>query len=185
MSPTTTFAHGISVERAELGASDSGYHLNADFDISLGREVEDAINKGVALSFLVEFVLMEPSKYWFDQEAASASLSIRLSYHALSRQYLLHVGTRQSTFSTLQEAVEELRKIRGWMAIDKPALDKISIKKDVPYYAMLRMRLDQNKLPKRLQVSVIGSESWNLVSERYRWIPSLDKPEKLDKEPGK
>lgn len=174
-------AHGINVERAELIASDSGYQINADFDIALGREVEDAINKGVALHFLVEFVLMEPSKYWFDQEAASASLPIRLSYHALSRQYLLHVSTRQSTFATLQEAVEELRKIRSWMAIDKPSLDKISIKKDVPYYAMLRMRLDPNKLPKPLQVSAIGSESWDLISERHRWTPSLEKPEKPEK----
>ncbi len=179
------FAHGINVERAELVAGDEGYHVNADFDIVLGREVEDAINKGVALSFLVEFVLMEPNKYWFDQEAASASLSIRLSYHALSRQYLLHVGNRQSTFATLPEAIEELSKVRNWVAIDKSALDKAAIKKENAYYAMLRMRLDQSKLPKPLQVSAIGSESWNLISERHRWTPALDKAEKPEKEPGK
>lgn len=171
---------GITVERAELMTGEDSHHINADFSINLSREIEDAINKGVALSFLVEFVLMEPHKYWFDQEAASASLSLRLSYHALSRQYLLNIGNRQSTFSTLQETIEELSKLRSWTAIDKSV-----IKKDVPYYAMLRMRLDQSKLPKPLQVSAIGSENWNLISERFRWVPVLDKPEKSEKDSGK
>ena len=165
-------APGISVERAELQAVEDSYQLNADFAVSFSREVEEAINKGVALNFLVEFVLMEPNKYWLDQEAASTSLSIRLSYHALSRQYLLKTSTRQSTYTTLSEALEELGKVRSWVVMEKTA-----IKKEAPYYAMLRMRLDQNKLPKPLQVSAIGSENWDLVSERYRWTPVLEKPE--------
>jgi hypothetical protein len=80
----------------------------------------------------------------------------------------------QSTYATLQEALEELSKVRGWVVMEKTA-----VKKDLPYYAMLRMRLDQSKLPKPLQVSAIGSESWNLVSERHRWIPLLEKPEAI------
>jgi hypothetical protein len=165
-------AEGINVERAELQAEDETYQVNADFGVTFSREVEEAINRGVTLNFLVEFVLMEPNKYWLDQEISSASLSMRLSYHALSRQYLLTTGTRQSTYATLQEAVEELGKVRAWTVMEKSA-----IKKEAPYYAMLRMRLDQNKLPKPLQVSAIGSESWNLVSERHRWTPVLEKPE--------
>jgi hypothetical protein len=169
---TSAQAQGISVEHAELQAVDESYQLNADFAISFSPELEEAINRGVTLNFLVEFVLMEPNKYWLDQEIASASLSMRLSYHALSRQYLLTTGTHQATYATLQEALEELGKVRGWTVMEKTA-----IKKEAPYYAMLRMRLDQNKLPKPLQVSVIGSESWSLVSERHRWVPVLEKPE--------
>lgn len=170
--PGQAYAQSISVERAELQEVEDSYQVNADFMVVFSREVEEAINKGVTLSFLVEFVLMQPNKYWFDHEAASASLTIRLSYHALSRQYLLKTGMHQSTYTTLQEALEDLGKVRGWVVMEKTA-----IKKDLPYYAMLRMRLDQNKLPKPLQVSVIGSESWNLVSERFRWTPALEKPE--------
>ncbi|HEY7987083.1 MAG TPA: DUF4390 domain-containing protein [Methylophilaceae bacterium] len=166
----TVHAEGINVERAELQAEDETYQVNADFGITFSREVEEAINRGVTLNFLVEFVLMEPNKYWLDQEIASASLSIRLSYHALSRQYLLTTGTRQSTYATLPEALEELGKVRNWTVMEKTA-----IKKETPYYAMLRMRLDQNKLPKPLQVSAIGSENWNLMSERHRWVPALEK----------
>lgn len=169
-------AQGISVERAELLPAGDGWHLNADFKIRFSKEVEEAINKGVALHFLVEFVLMEPNKYWFDQEAASDSLPIKLSYHALSRQYLLNSGTHQYTFTSLSEALEEMGRLRGWEIHEKSPL-----KKDTPYYAMLRMRLDQNKLPKPIQVSAIGSEDWDLISDRHRWTPNLDKAEKTEK----
>lgn len=174
--PFAVQAQGIAVENAELLPAEGGWHLNADIKMQFSKEVEEAVNKGVVLHFLVEFVLMETNKYWFDQEAASDSMSIKLSYHALSRQYLVTVGSRQFTFASLQEALKEMGKLRNWEIQEKEPL-----KKDAAYYAMLRMRLDQNKLPRPIQVSAIGSEDWDLVSERHKWTPSLDKPEKSDK----
>jgi hypothetical protein len=169
-------AAGIKVEHAELAPTEEAYQLNAGFNIDFSAEVEEAVNKGVVLYFLVEFALMEPRSYWFDEELTSASQAIRLSYHALSRQYLINVGGHQTTFASLQEAVQALGNIQDW-----PVVEKSMLKKGVPYYAMLRMRLDHNRLPKPLQVNAIGAEKWNLVSERYRWTPVFDKqpsPEK-------
>lgn len=163
-------AAGISVEHAELLPADDAYHLNAEFNIDLSPEVEEAINKGVALSFLVEFALMEPHRYWFDEEVTSASQMVRLSFHALSRQYLVIVANHQLTFASLPEAIEALGHIQDWAVVEKSQL-----KKGIPYYAMLRMRLDQGSLPKPLQVSAIGSEKWDLISERHRWTPGFDK----------
>ena len=165
------FAEGISVERAELTPAEEAYQLSADFSIDFSPEVEEAVNKGVALNFLIEFALMEERTYWFDEEVTSASQVIRLSYHALSRQYLLNTGSHQTTFSSLQEALHALGSLQSWTVVEKSML-----KKGIPYYAMLRMRLDHNRLPKPLQVGVIGSEKWNLISERYRWTPVFDKP---------
>ncbi len=164
-------AAGISVAHAELVPADDAYHLNADFEISFSRELEEAINKGIALNFLIEFVLMEPHRYWVDQEAASTSVVAKVGYHALSRQYLLTLGKRQTSYVTLLEALEALSKLRGL-----PVVEKSTLKKDTNYYALLRMRLDHTRLPKPLQVSALGSEEWNLVSERYRWVPNFDKP---------
>lgn len=165
------WAAGIATEHAELSLVEDAYQLDANFSIDFGPEVEEAINKGVALNFLIEFVLMEPHSYWFDEEVASANQTIRLSYHALSRQYLLNTGSHQTTFSSLPEALKALGHLQGWPVVEKPQL-----KKGVPYYAMLRMRLDHTRLPKPLQVSAIGSDKWSLISERYRWIPGFDKP---------
>jgi hypothetical protein len=164
-------AADITIEHAELVPGDEAYHLNARFGFDFNAEIEEAINKGVALNFLVEFALMEPHHYWFDEEVTSASQTIKLSYHALSRQYLVNVGTHQASYPSFQEAVQALSRIKDWAVVDKSL-----VKKGIPYYAMLRMRLDVNSLPKPLQVSSIGSDKWDLVSERHRWTPNFDKP---------
>ena len=89
-------AAGIQVTHAELVPAESGYLLSADFDIDFTSEIESALNKGVSLSFLVEFQLVSPRKYWFDDEITTVSRHIELSYHALSRQYLLKVAATSS-----------------------------------------------------------------------------------------
>ncbi len=170
-STNPAWAAGITVERAELVQADEAYQLVANFNVEFSSEIEEAVNKGVALHFLIEFALMESRTYWFDEEITSASQSVRLSYHALSRQYLLNIGSHQTTFPTLTEALKALGQLEDW-----PVVEKSQVKKGIPYYAMLRMRLDHGRLPKPLQIGAIGSDKWNLISDRYRWVPALDKP---------
>jgi hypothetical protein len=158
----------LHIKSAELVAAEEAFVLNADFDVTFSNEVEAALNKGVPLSFLVEFQLVTPRRYWFDDEIETSSMEITLGYHALSRQYLLNRNNHQQAFTSLQEAKEELARLRDWRVIDKTLLKKGEV-----YHAGLRIRLDQSKLPKPLQVDVIGSESWNMVSQRYRWTPAL------------
>ena len=168
---TNASAAAITIEKADLLPVEDSFQLDAEFGVDLSPDVEDALNKGVALYFLVEFALMETHRYWFDQEVSSASQMAKLSYHALSRQYLLNIANHQYTFATLQEATKALSTIENWIVVEKSQL-----KRNANYYAMLRMRLDQNRLPKALQVSVMGSEKWNLISDRHRWVPNFEKP---------
>jgi len=164
-------AEGIQVNNAELVLGDNAYELNADFEIAFSPEVEAALNKGVKLSFLIEFQLLSPREYWFDDEITTKSQLIQLSYHALSRQYLINVDQHQKSFTTLQEAKEELSSLRDWVV-----LDKSDIAKGESYQAILRFRLDHSRLPKALQVEALGSEKWTLISERYRWVPNFQHP---------
>ena len=159
----------IHIKSAELSQLEEAYVLNSEFDISLSPFIEDALNKGIPLTFLVEFQLSTPRKYWFDDEVVSQSHHVTLSYHALSRQYLINRSGRQQSYSTLQKAKEDLSKIKDWSVFDKRALKKGEV-----YQAALRVRLDQSKLPKPLQVEAAGSEDWSILSERYRWIPSFN-----------
>jgi hypothetical protein len=147
---------------------DGGYQLNADFSINFTPEVEKALNKGVRLDFLVEFQLVSPREYWFDEEIVTRARRIGLQYHALSRQYLLKVGRQQKSFASLEEAKEELGRLRGWTV-----LGQSDIIAGEQYAALLRFRLDPSRLPKALQVEALGSEKWSMVSERYRWTPAL------------
>jgi len=155
----------IVIKNAELQAIDEAYKLSADFDISFDEAIEEAINKGVPLDFLVEFQIVSPRKYWFDDEIITISTNYTLSYHALSRQYLVSHNGRQTSYETLSEAKQDLMKLDDWKVIDKSQIEKGEV-----YKAALLMRLDQTKLPQALQVEAIGSEHWNLTSQKYEWM---------------
>ena len=45
------------------------------FALSLSPQLEDAVNKGVPLYFLVEFELLRPRWYWWDERTALATLA--------------------------------------------------------------------------------------------------------------
>lgn len=156
----------LTIKNAELSPDEDGFKLNASFDVTLSPPVEEALNKGVPLTFLVEFQLLIPHKYWFDDEIVTTSTKITLNYHALSRQYLLTQMGRQQTFATLAEAKEALSQLHDWQVVEKSLL-----KKDEMYEALLRIRLDHGQLPKPLQVEALASENWNLISPRHRWLP--------------
>ena len=155
----------INIKNAELELQDDYYGLNADVDMSFDKEIEEAINKGVPLNFLIEFQIVSPRKYWFDDEIVTTSQSVSLSYHALSRQYLVNRGAHQQSFASLNEAMRELVTLNDWKVVDKSALEKSEV-----YKAALLIRLDQTKLPKAIQVDTIASEKWNISSQKFEWV---------------
>ena len=158
----------LHIKTAELIPVEDVYVLNADFEVNFSNEVEEALNKGVLLNFLVEFQIVSPRQYWFDDEIVTTSSRVTFSYHALSRQYLINRNNHQLSFATLQEAKNEFSHLRDWRVVEKALL-----KKGENYNAALRIRLDQSRLPKPLQVDVLANDDWNMVSERYRWAPAL------------
>ena len=89
---TSAFAaSSLNIRNADLVAVEDDYALNADIDVKFTDEVEQAVNKGFELNFLVEFQLIAPRKYWFDDEIKTVSQRVVLGYHALSRLSLIHI----------------------------------------------------------------------------------------------
>ncbi len=160
----------MSVKSAELKTQDDAYVLNADVDIKFSSAIEDAISKGYTLNFIIEFQLATPRKYWFDDEIATVTQRVSLSYHALSRQYLLVRGEQQKTFVRLDEAIDDLSSIS-----DLKVFSKSQVEKSEPYKASFLMRLDTKKLPKTLQGDGLVSEEWTMTTQRFEWQPILFK----------
>ena len=158
-------AEGIQVKSAELVlVEENSYQLNAEFEINFSGKLEEAVTKGVPVTFVVEFGVIRPRWYWLDEDLVKAQQVIRLSYNALTRQYQLSLGTAHRNFSSFAEAKSELSKIREW-----PVFDRALIKKRNDYEAQLRIRLDVSQLPKPLQVNALASKDWNLESDWHRW----------------
>jgi Domain of unknown function (DUF4390) len=170
----TTFAlagSSINIKAAELDAQEDFYSLDADVEINFDKEIEEAINKGVPLNFLIEFQIVSPRKYWFDDEIVTTSQNVTLSYHALSKQYLVNRAGHQNAFESLSEAKQELMDISDWKVAEKTLLEKKEV-----YNAALLIRLDQSKLPKAIQVDTISTEKWNLTSQKFEWTLKDLKP---------
>lgn len=155
---------GIQVKSAELNLVEEVYQLDAEFEVNFSPAVEEALNKGVPLNFTVEFEFNRPRWYWLDESIARAQEPIRISYHALTKQYRLQAHEQQKTFATLAELKAELGHIQDWKVVERALL-----RKRYSYEARLRMKLEMSQLPKPLQVNALTSKDWNMESDWYRW----------------
>jgi hypothetical protein len=161
---TVARAADIDVSEANLRAADEGVVLNAEFSLQLGPKLSEAIVNGVPLYFVIEFDLTRPRWYWFDEKTASKRMQVRLSYHALSRQYRLSTGVVQQNFESLAEAIAVLRHVRNWLVVERGVTNS-----DARYEAAVRMRLDTALLPKPIQVSALTNGEWTLESPWKRF----------------
>lgn len=161
-------ADDIEVADARLTATEDGVVLAADFAFELNPRLAEVVTSGVPLYFVVDFELTRPRWYWFDEKAAAKRLQLRLSYHALSRHYRLSTGVLQQNYSTLEEALNVLRRVRNWLVVERG-----TVLADANYDAAVRMRVDSTMLPKPFQLSAITNRELNLESpwKRFTFRP--------------
>jgi len=157
-------ADGVEVRSATITPDEYGWQVDAQFDMQFSPSLEEAVNRGVPLYFVIEFELSRPRWYWFDEKPVQVAQTYRISYTPLLRQYRLSVGNNYQNFTRFEEVTRVLSRLRGWHVADRGAL-----KKDGAYQASLRMRLDTGQLPKPIQMNAIASRDWTLDSDWYRW----------------
>lgn len=169
--PVLAWAAEIEVSNQQISAGDDGYVLSADFRFELSPRLEEAVNKGVVLYFVVEYEMTRGRWYWLDEKLVSRTLTYSLSYHALTRQYRLSTGGGlHQAFPSLTEALAMLARLRNWVVVDKS--DK-TLRPGEPYQAALRLRLDITQLPRPFQISALGNKEWSLASDWKIWQASL------------
>ena len=157
----------IHVKSAEIAQSGGDYYLEANFEVELTHTLEDALNKGLPLHFIVEFELIRPrwyTLYLWNKSVLEFAQDYRLSYNALTRQYRLSLGALHQNFDTLNEALALMGHLRPRFLADADTLDEGKV-----YEAAIRMQLDVSQLPKPFQINALASRDWNLASEWFRW----------------
>ena len=157
-------AEGIEVRNAALVAGEEGYFLEADFEVALNPTLEEALNKGVPLYFLLEFEVIRPRWYWLNEKVLNSQQQYRLAYNALTRQYRLGLGSLFQNFGSMSEALDFLSRVRRRQVLESDTLTKGNT-----YTAGVRMRLDVSQLPKPFQLNALASRDWNFGSEWHRW----------------
>lgn len=172
---TSANAESIEVRKVELRASEDGYQLAADFNITLSFYVEQALIRGLSLNFVSDFNLTRSRWYWLDEVVSKSEQNTKLSYNALTRQYRIARGTLHQNFDSLEEALAVL----GHQASSTISASQFQsgagymvsmLKKEHEYSAYVRLRLDTTQLPKPLQVNALAGDDWSLDSNGYSWV---------------
>ena len=161
----------IQIRSVKLEAVEDGYQFDANFEITLNRRLEYALEKGIVLYFVTELNLLSSSWYWLDEKVAASRVREGLSYYALTRQYRLSRGTLSQNFGTLDEALEALGRVRN-----RPIIANTELKLDTDYTVEVRMRLDIAALPKPFQVETLGTRDWDVGTGMLRWMTQLPLP---------
>lgn len=157
-------AGGIAMRDIRLDHADEGYLLSTDIGVTLSPRLAEAVTRGVALYFVLEFEISRPRWYWLDEDVVEQSLTYRLSYHALTQQYRVSTGALHQSFETLNEALNLIGRLRNW-----PVVEPNRLKSGASYVASLRLQLDVTQLPKPFQLSAMSNRDWTLESDWQRW----------------
>jgi hypothetical protein len=157
-------ADTIPTVSASLRVDEGEVLLSAEFDFSLTPALEQALEKGIPLYFTIEFELVRTRWLWFSEKVAEWSITYRVSYNSLTRQYRVSSGPLGQTF----ESLDDVQRFIGHVA-SRPVARVDELAKGVRHEAAVREKLDVNQLPKPFQVNALASRDWQLSSEWYRF----------------
>lgn len=157
------FADIVPLYNVELRIEDDQVLLNADFLLTLNPTLEEALQRGIPLYFVLEVDVVRPRWYWLDQKVASYSTEYRVSWQPLTRRYRVASGLLSQTYDTLPEVERLIGRVNA-RAIARAS----ELERGVRHEAIVRLRLDANQLPKPFQVNALASPDWQLASEARR-----------------
>jgi Domain of unknown function (DUF4390) len=153
----------LQIERGE-----DGIYLNTNLEFELSSSLEDALNHGLPLTFVLQAEVMRERWYWYDKQLSLTQRYIRLSYQPLSRRWRVQVSTQAlgasglgvtlgNSYDSLSDAMQAVKKINRWRIAGLDTLDKSSKQR-----LDLRFRLDLSQLPQALQFGNQASSDWNI-----------------------
>jgi Domain of unknown function (DUF4390) len=169
---STALAQNISdVNSIRLEQASDGMYLSATLRFELPDVIEDALLKGVAMTFVAEAQVLRDRWYWYDKNVASATRSVRLSFQPLTRRWRVSVNTGTGEFASgaslsqsfdqLSDALAIVRRISRWKIAEASEID-LGSRHNVDF----RFRLDTAQLPRPMQIGITGNADWNIAVQR-------------------
>ena len=134
------------IEGQEVPAK--GLYFSSSFEFELSSEVEDVLQRGITLYFVIEVEVEKKRWYWFD----------RSSFNPLTRSYRVAIGGMTQSFSSLEGALRFIKTINNLYVGSYRNLNPED------YEARARFYLDTSKLPRPFQVTLKKDDGWNLNS---------------------
>ena len=84
--------NAVQVDDFQLQRSDEGIFLSTRLNFELPSSLEDALNRGMPLSFVIQADVVRERWYWADKLVNRTDRYIRLSYQPLSKRWRMYVS---------------------------------------------------------------------------------------------
>lgn len=159
---------GLVLNRLAVQRADEGLLLSYDVRFDLPDDLESALGKGVAVTFVARAELLRPRWYWLDQTRARAVRRWRLAYQPLTRHWRVSFDGLSRQYNQLGDALDALRRTNRWR-IAEP----VAYADEQDYEVAFRFMLDPNELPRPLQIGLGGQPNWNVSVERRVPVPPV------------
>jgi len=156
---------GVEILNLKADRLDKNIAVSAQIKFELPSAIENAMYKGVSLTFVSEVEITRERWYWIDKTVAKARRQIRVSFQALTRRWRVlpwSEGTGAAglgvqlpqTYDTLAEALAQAQNIHNWRVAESADIG------DADYWLVMRYRLDTSQLPQPLQIGLLGQGEW-------------------------
>ncbi len=142
------------------------YKVQADIKYVLNDHLNKALFSGVTLESSFKFYYKQPNNWFWNKQKFLSSLNLQLTYHTLSRHYLLSRGDTLEhwNFANLPAALRKMGEIRNYELPKLPPKEK----DDESYIsAIAELRSSNLNLPLRIQLFL--SDEYGLISREVRW----------------
>ncbi len=158
-------AEGFSaiVKNVKVKKKEDEYRLNATIDFKLSPIAKEALQKGIALSWIVTIKVQKEGVLW-DSTITVIELSYQIRNHALLNLYSVKKASESHMFSTLTAALKSMSKIRKLVVIDAQSLQI-----DERYHLAIKVQFNREELPVPLRPMSYFNPQWMLSSDWSVW----------------
>ncbi len=156
----------LEVQSAFVNLADGVFQLHARVKYPANDETVMALRDGVSLSYDLDVEISRSRRWWFDAGLTTVTLRRELTFHAVSERYVVRDARSgaQSSFATLEEALESLGTVDGW-----PILVASQVPRDAECRVSVRASVRRGKLTDALRVILFWNDGWQRASEWYSW----------------
>jgi Domain of unknown function (DUF4390) len=160
-----TLDGALEVRSAYVNLDHGEFLLSARIEYPVSAALRAALRDGTTLAFDVEAKVERDRRFWFNATIVDLTLHRELSYHAVSDRYLVRdeKSGDQSSFATLEEALDFLGRVDAWPVLLEPEL------KTGTYAISVRAAMRRGHLPASLRAILFWTDDWSRVSEWYTW----------------
>lgn len=163
--PALPASTGAALATLDVRRLDDGVEIDYAVQFTLSTAVEEALHKGVPLTFVAQAELYRYRWYWRDERVARESRSWRLTWLPLTRNYRVALGAFAQSHATLDDALAAISRGAGWRVAPRLAVDEDR------YYVDFSYRLDTSLLPRPMQFGIAGASEWQIAVERSVPVP--------------